>query len=78
MGMSRATHAAGGVSPKDLIDGRFALGILDCAPLFGVSRTSICVAIRTGDPKARKLGGTTVVLADDAREFLHSLPAVAP
>jgi hypothetical protein len=77
MSTSKATPAAGGVSPDAVIDGKLALGILDCARLFGVSRTSICIAIRNGDLKARKLGGRTVVLAEDAREFLRSLPAVS-
>jgi hypothetical protein len=78
MGTSKAALGAGELSPDDMIDGKLALGILDCARLFGVSRTSICVAIRNGDLKARKLGGRTIVLADDARDFLRSLPAVAP
>jgi hypothetical protein len=78
MSATKATSATGGVSPDAMIDGKLALGILDCARLFGVSRSSICVAIRNGDLRARKLGGRTIVLADDAREFLRSLPAVAP
>ena len=78
MGTSKTGLGSGELSPDAMIDGKLALGILDCARLFGVSRTSICIAIRNGDLKARKLGGRTVVLADDAREFLRGLPAVAP
>jgi hypothetical protein len=78
MGTTNAVLASGEHSPDAMIDGKLALGILDCARLFGVSRTSICIAIRNGDLKARKLGGRTVVLAEHAREFLRSLPPVTP
>jgi excisionase family DNA binding protein len=42
----------------------------------GVGRTTVYAAIKDGSLKARKCGRTTVVLADDLRAWLSSLPTL--
>ena len=43
----------------------------------GIGRTKIYQAIATGSLKARKCGKRTLVLRDDLRDFLVSLPGAA-
>lgn len=46
----------------------------EAAQVAGSGRTKIFHAIKSGDLKARKFGRRTVILADDLRTFLASLP----
>ena len=48
----------------------------DCAAA-GIGRTKLYEAIAAGSLKARKCGKRTLVLRDDLREFLASLPGAA-
>ena len=43
----------------------------------GIGRTTIYQAIAIGKLKARKCGKRTLVLRDDLRDFLSSLPVAA-
>jgi hypothetical protein len=42
--------------------------------ILGIGRTSVFEAIKLGKLRARKFGAATVILHDDAMEFLNSLP----
>jgi excisionase family DNA binding protein len=53
------------------------MSVEEAARFLGVGRTSIYAAIADGRLKARKLGSRTLILADDAKSFLASLPLVA-
>ena len=44
----------------------------------GGSRTKIYEAINAGALKAKKRGKRTIILADDARDYLDSLPNYEP
>ncbi|ANW06198.1 hypothetical protein LMTR13_37460 [Bradyrhizobium icense] len=56
---------------------REALSIAEACAVAGIGRTKIYQAINDGNLKARKFGKRTLVLRDDLREFLASLPGVA-
>jgi len=43
----------------------------------GIGRTKVYEAIATGSLKARKCGKRTLILRDDLRRFLASLPSAA-
>jgi excisionase family DNA binding protein len=51
-----------------------ALSISEVCAVVGVGRTKIYEAIANGGLKARKVGNRTLVLKDDLRQFLESLP----
>ncbi len=52
----------------------FALTVADVTRRTGIGRTSIFEAIRAGRLRARKAGARTLVMADDLKAFLDSLP----
>jgi len=54
----------------------FAMSPEQAAEAAGLGRTLIFEMIRVGNLKARKCGRRTVILADDLKRFLDSLPAV--
>jgi excisionase family DNA binding protein len=56
---------------------REALSIPQACAMAGIGRTKIYEAIAEGSLKARKCGKRTLVLRDDLREFLASLPCAA-
>jgi excisionase family DNA binding protein len=56
---------------------REALSIAQACAVAGIGRTKIYQAIATGSLKARKCGKRTLVLRDDLRDFLASLPVAA-
>jgi excisionase family DNA binding protein len=56
---------------------REGLSISEACAVAGIGRTKIYQAITAGNLKARKCGKRTLVLRDDLREFLASLPGAA-
>jgi excisionase family DNA binding protein len=58
-------------------DQPWAMSVEEAAGFLGVGRTSVYAAIADGRLKARKLGSRTLVLTDDAKSFLESLPRAA-
>ena len=56
---------------------REGLSIPEACAMAGIGRTKIYQAITDGALKARKCGKRTLVLRDDLRAFLQSLPAAA-
>ena len=53
---------------------REALSISEVCSACAIGRTKVYAAITEGRLKARKLGKRTLVLRDDLRDFLASLP----
>jgi excisionase family DNA binding protein len=56
---------------------REGLSISEACAVAGIGRTKIYQAISEGRLKARKCGKRTLVLRNDLREFLVSLPDAA-
>ena len=54
--------------------GRQALSIAEVSTVSGLGRTKIYEAIGAGSLRARKCGKRTLMLPEDLREFLTSLP----
>jgi excisionase family DNA binding protein len=54
--------------------GRQALSIAEVSTVSGLGRTKIYEAIGAGSLRARKCGKRTLILPEDLREFLTSLP----
>lgn len=52
-----------------------ALSVDKAAAAAGIGRTKIYEAIKLGKLKAKKAGRHTVILTDDLKAFLESLPA---
>jgi len=55
-----------------------AFKVNEASSVAGVGRTSIYDAITTGKLRAVKRGKSTLILADDLRRWLESLPALIP
>jgi excisionase family DNA binding protein len=51
-----------------------AYSIAEVCEIAGIGRTSIYEAINSGELIARKNGRRTVILSDDLRRWLQSLP----
>lgn len=56
---------------------REGLSIAEACAVAGIGRTKIYQAITEGTLNARKCGKRTLVLRDDLRHFLASLPTAA-
>ncbi|MHC2584185.1 helix-turn-helix domain-containing protein [Bradyrhizobium diazoefficiens] len=56
---------------------REGLSISEACAMAGIGRTKVYEAIATGSLKARKCGKRTLILRDDLRRFLASLPSAA-
>jgi excisionase family DNA binding protein len=54
---------------------REALSIAEVSAVAGIGRTKIYQAIANGSLKARKCGKRTLVLRNELRDFLTSLPS---
>ena len=55
-----------------------AFSIAEACAIARAGRTAIYQAIRDGQLVARKRGRRTIILSDDLRRWLDSLPAVTP
>jgi excisionase family DNA binding protein len=55
-----------------------AYSVSEACEVARVGRTSLYQAIRAGELRAVKRAKRTLVLADDLRRWLQSLPAVTP
>jgi excisionase family DNA binding protein len=60
------------------MDGPLAFSVAEACLAARAGRTALYEAIRSGALRAVKRGRRTIVLADDLRRYLESLPAVAP
>ncbi|MHC4053397.1 helix-turn-helix domain-containing protein [Bradyrhizobium sp. 25ACV] len=56
---------------------REGLSISEACAMAGIGRTKVYEAIASGHLKARKCGTRTLILRDDLRRFLNSLPSAA-
>jgi excisionase family DNA binding protein len=56
---------------------REGLSISEASAFAGIGKTKIYQAITDGHLKARKCGKRTLILRDELRHFLASLPSVA-
>jgi excisionase family DNA binding protein len=54
-----------------------AHSIQEATQLAGCGRTTLHHALKSGSLRGRKLGRRTIILADDLRDWLKSLPPVA-
>lgn len=57
---------------------REGLSIFEACAVAGIGRTKLYYAIQTGELIARKFGKRRIILRDDLRQFLTSLPIGAP
>lgn len=53
---------------------KIGLSVQDVTKASGIGRTKVFELIRDGKLPARKIGTRTIVLADDLRHFLETLP----
>jgi excisionase family DNA binding protein len=60
------------------ISEKHALTIPEACAFSGIGKTKLYEAINSGGLKAHKLGKRTLILADDLREYLSSLPLIVP
>ena len=56
---------------------REGLSVFEACAVAGIGRTKLYEAIATGELVARKLGKRRIILRDDLRQFLTSLPIAA-
>jgi excisionase family DNA binding protein len=55
---------------------RLAYSIAEACAVAGIRRTTLYKEIRSGDLRAVKIGGRTVILADDLRRWLNRRPPI--
>ena len=69
--MDTAQHASVSIIP-------LALSVDKAAAVVGIGRTKLYEAIKLGQLRARKAGRHTIILTDDLKTFLESLPVTVP
>jgi excisionase family DNA binding protein len=55
---------------------RLAFTIAEACAVAGIRKTTLYKEIRSGDLRAVKIGGRTVILADDLRRWLNGRPPI--
>jgi excisionase family DNA binding protein len=81
VGVHALAHSdASDASPKreDEMDTPIAYTIAEACAVARAGRTAIYEAIRNGALQARKRGRRTLILADDLRRWVESLPTLEP
>jgi excisionase family DNA binding protein len=58
------------------MDGPLAFSVAEACSAARIGRTSLYQAIRAGELRALKRGRRTIILANDLRRYLESLPAL--
>jgi excisionase family DNA binding protein len=73
--MSADTHEIRGLpASASILGARRAFSIKEFCRRFGVGRTTVYEEIKLGRLRARKIGRRTIILEDDAEEWLRRLP----
>lgn len=55
-----------------------AYSVAEACAVARAGRTAVYEAIKSGELTARKRGRRTIILSDDLRRWLESLPAITP
>ena len=58
------------------MDGPLAFSVAEACSAARIGRTSLYEAIRSGELRALKRGRRTIILANDLRRYLESLPVL--
>jgi excisionase family DNA binding protein len=70
-------HLAAALNNRQPIE-PLAFSIEQACAAAGVGRSKLYLAVQSGDLRARKLGKKTLILRDDLRAWLESLPSFTP
>jgi hypothetical protein len=62
------------IAPSQMAQAKIAHTIPEAVQVSGLSRSTICIAIREGSLAAKKCGARMLVLDADLRRFLSNLP----
>lgn len=61
-------------NPRDIPTLAIGTSVQNAASAVGVSRSTLYAAIAAGALPAKKVGGRTIILIDDLREWVRGLP----
>jgi hypothetical protein len=65
-----------GMSERQRRDSQRAMSVRCFCDNFGVGRTTFYAEVRSGRLRVRKIGRRTLVLCDDAEDWLNRLPTI--
>jgi excisionase family DNA binding protein len=66
------------IANEDSMITPLAFSVAEACSIARTGRTSLYEAIKSGELPARKRGRRTIILADDLRQWLQSLPSIEP